>query len=129
IWDGRKQELFLARDRLGKKPLYYSLNIPGLRICFASELKAFKEVPGFDAKVKAQAVADFLCLSYVPDPDSIFHGVAKLSPGHSLTLGPDYCRVQRYWSPELHSDDGQSLSTRSEELRCLATNAVQSRMI
>src|SRR5579863_3713260 len=66
IWDSNRRELFLARDPLGKKPLYYSSSVSGMRFCFASELKALTAIPGFPDAVNHRAVADFLQLSYVP---------------------------------------------------------------
>ena len=82
IWDSRRKELFLARDRFGKKPLYYSSAVAGTRFCFASELKGLTALPGFDAAVNPQSVANFLAFSYVPDPDTIYHDVFKLPPAH-----------------------------------------------
>jgi asparagine synthase (glutamine-hydrolysing) len=87
IWDARRQELFLARDRFGKKPLYYSTAIPGFRLCFASELKAFAAIASFAPGIEARSVSNFLALGYVPDPDTIYRGVWKLPPGSTLTLG------------------------------------------
>src|SRR6202163_998300 len=66
IWDRPRQCLFLARDRLGKKPLYYSSTVPRMRLCFASELKALKMIPGFGERINPCAVADFLSFSYIP---------------------------------------------------------------
>src|SRR6266851_5687782 len=86
IWDARRKELLLARDRLGKKPLYYSFSVPGMRICFASELKALTALPGCPAEVNSKAVADFLSLSYVPDPDTIYKDIFKLEAGRTLTV-------------------------------------------
>src|SRR5262249_47341960 len=79
IWDTHKRELFLARDRLGVKPLYYS-EVGGI-FAFASEVKALLAVmerPTF----RLDALADFLTFLWVPDPDTVFEGVYKLPPGH-----------------------------------------------
>src|SRR3954451_7490295 len=78
IWDGPRQQLFLARDRFGKKPLYYSSHVPGIRFCFASELSALEALPGFARVINEQALADFLAMSYVPDPETIYRNVFKL---------------------------------------------------
>lgn len=80
IWDLRKRELFLARDRYGKKPLYYSLAQPGFPIAFASELKALTVLPGFGAEVNRESVAQFLAFGYVIQPRSIYRGVEQLPP-------------------------------------------------
>jgi asparagine synthase (glutamine-hydrolysing) len=103
IWDDRRQVLFLARDRFGEKPLYYSLAVPGFRCCFASELKSLRELPGFDASVDHRSVADFLSFSYIPDPQTIYRNVLKLSPGHSLTVMRDGERMRKYWAPSATS--------------------------
>ena len=61
-WDSRRETLFLARDRVGKKPLYYSTAVPGVRFCFASELNALAVLPGFERSVNERAVAGFVFL-------------------------------------------------------------------
>jgi asparagine synthase (glutamine-hydrolysing) len=83
LWDGRKGRLLAARDRLGKKPLYYWPHRGG--VAFASELKSLLALPGFPRRVDRSALADYLALGYVPEPASIFEGVRKLEPGHVLT--------------------------------------------
>ncbi len=128
IWDGRNEELFLARDRFGKKPLYYSTEIPGYRLCFASELKALAALSGFDHTVNPRSVANFLPLSYVPDPDTIFEKVQKLPPAHSLRISRERITVERYWRPAF--DVGAlSLDQASEELLALSLDSVERRMI
>jgi asparagine synthase (glutamine-hydrolysing) len=129
IWDERNQELFLARDRMGKKPLYYSFALPGLRLAFASELKALLEAPGFDRKIDSQALADFLCFSYVPDPASIYQGIAKLEPGSSLRVSRQGHSKRRYWKAEITPDDKLSLEDAVEQIRALAADAVRLRLI
>src|SRR5689334_15923333 len=100
IWDKRKQELFLARDPFGKKPLYYSTAVPGLRIAFGSELKTLTLLPGFDTEINPRAIADFLVFGYIADPDTVYEGVGKLMPGHSLLLPRQGApRTRRYWEP------------------------------
>jgi asparagine synthase (glutamine-hydrolysing) len=84
LWDRRERELWLARDRLGEKPLYYGLREG--RLLFASELKALDAVPGFLGPPDRDAVALFLRRGSVPAPYSIHEGVAKLRPGHWLRL-------------------------------------------
>jgi asparagine synthase (glutamine-hydrolysing) len=95
IWDKRQRQLFLARDRLGKKPLYYAV-VNGTLI-FGSEIKALLAYPGFDRTLDLQAVSDYLSLLYIPSPKSIFRQVRKLSPGHYLLAGQDGVQVRRYW--------------------------------
>ena len=128
VWDRRKRELFLARDRFGEKPLYYSFEAPGLRFCFASELKALLALPGFDPAVSETAVADFLALSYIPDPGTIFQGVSKLEAGRSLLVPAANEKKRRYWQPRFGEEAG-SFNASVEELRSLAADAVERRMI
>ena len=129
IWDARRQQLFVARDRLGKKPLYYSFEAPGMRFCFGSELKALCAVPGFTTHVRPTAVADFLSLSYVPDPDTIFREIQKLPPAHSLLVTREKSRLRRYWQPDFHRDRAISWKGAVDEIRSLAADSVERRMI
>jgi asparagine synthase (glutamine-hydrolysing) len=128
IWDAPRQRLFLARDRMGKKPLYYTDTIPGFGFAFASELKALAAMPGFDARVDERSVAEFLALSYVPDPRTIYRGVAKLEPAHSLTVDRAGMRSRRYWAP-VFRQRGQRPQEAADELAALAEDAVSRRMI
>jgi asparagine synthase (glutamine-hydrolysing) len=86
VWDARDRALSLARDRVGKKPLFYAAQ-PGL-VTFGSELKALKAGPRFDDSIDRDALASYFRYLYVPGPRSIFSGVRKLEPGHLLTI-PD----------------------------------------
>jgi asparagine synthase (glutamine-hydrolysing) len=129
LWDSARQRLFLARDRLGKKPLYYTAGAAGMALCFASELKALVLAPGFDQRINRRAVADFLSLSYVPDPDTIYENAYKLAPGSALTATRSGYRVWRYWQPQVEIEPERSLDDRMEEIRWLARDAVQRRMI
>jgi asparagine synthase (glutamine-hydrolysing) len=129
LWDAPRQILFLARDRLGKKPLYYDLTLPGLSICFASELKALLQLPGFRRDVNPQSVADFLAFSYVPDPGTIFRNARKLEPGSSLTVTPSGSNLRRYWRLEFNEDPTLKLDRAIQELDALAADSVTRRMI
>jgi asparagine synthase (glutamine-hydrolysing) len=129
IWDGRRRELFLARDRFGKKPLYYSFSVSGTRFCFASELKALTVLPGFDTSVDQRSLADFLCLSYVPDPATIYKSVFKLKPGHSLIVSDSGGRIRKYWEARFLPEAGRDFGQTVEEIRTLAADAVERRMI
>ncbi len=80
IWDEKKRSLFLARDRIGKKPLFYRHEND--RMLFASELKSLLTVPGIPHEIDPVALNDFVTYGYVPHPSSIFKGFAKLPPGH-----------------------------------------------
>ena len=128
IWDSRKRELLLARDRFGKKPLYYSLSIPGMPVAFASELKALTGLPGFSFEADVTAVADFLCLSYIADPHTIYRQVRKLPPAHTLTIGQSSVMLRRYWSPRF-SETETDLDQATAQIQELARDAVERRMI
>ncbi|MFP5263028.1 MAG: asparagine synthase (glutamine-hydrolyzing) [Blastocatellia bacterium] len=95
IWDARDRSLFLARDRVGVKPLHYTL--AGGTLVFASEIKSLLQHPAVRREVNAEAISDFLSFGYVPDPASAFAGVAKLPAGHTLTFKDGKVTTRRYW--------------------------------
>lgn len=95
IWDEPRRRLFLARDRFGKKPLYYMHD--ARRLAFGSELKAILALPDVAGRVNPQAIADYVAWGYVPDPLSIYHGIAKLPPAHWLVYENGGVRTERYW--------------------------------
>lgn len=98
ILDLRQQKLVLGRDRLGKKPLYYTTTRDGV-LAFASELKCLFEVPGFEARVSNQATQDYFALGYVPEPATIYENVFKLPPAHCMVVAGGRTTLQRYWTP------------------------------
>jgi asparagine synthase (glutamine-hydrolysing) len=98
LWDMRNRTLFLGRDRLGIKPLYYSHTLSGL--IFGSEVKSILRFPQFDREIDPEGLLAYLRYGYVPDPLSIFQNVRKLPPGHFLLMrngGP--IEVRPYWDP------------------------------
>lgn len=105
LWDRTQQCLFLARDRLGVKPLHYAVTRDGFFI-FASELKALRCHPGFPSEIDRQAVEEYFAYGYVPDPKTIYKGVCKLAPGHHLTLrrGQGLPQPQCYWDVRFSVD-------------------------
>ena len=121
IWDRNRRQLFLARDRLGKKPLHYA-RLPGGVLAFASELGALMEAP-LPRRVNAAAVDNYFALSYVPDPDTIWEGVRKLPAAHYLLLDADSTRdgmPRRYWSPPASAgtmDEAEARPQLMEHLR------------
>jgi len=82
IWDRPKQQLLLARDRAGKKPLYYAI-VEG-RMVFSSEMASLLEHPGISRELDPVAQDNYFCLGYVPAPHTIFKQVKQLEPGHFL---------------------------------------------
>jgi asparagine synthase (glutamine-hydrolysing) len=99
IWDAPRRRLFLARDRMGKKPLYYSIagGGAGARLIFGSELKAVLAHPGVARRVDEQALVEYVAWGYVPDPRSIYAGIAKLPPAHTLVFENGNVTVEKYW--------------------------------
>src|SRR5205823_7772259 len=84
IWDRTQQALFVARDRLGKKPLYYHWD--GRHLAFASEIKALRLCPSIGREIDPVALDHFLACRYVPGPRTMYRDIAKLQPGHTLLL-------------------------------------------
>lgn len=97
IWDKNKKMLFLARDRVGVKPLYYYFD--GKKFIFSSEIKAILEHP-IDRAINAEAFALYLKLRYVPSPITLFKNVKKLQPAHLLIFQHDRIFLERYWGIE-----------------------------
>ena len=99
IWDSRRSRLFLARDRMGKKPLYYSVLGTGrdARLVFGSELKAVLAHPDVLRRLDEQALVDYVAWGYVPDPRSIYEGIFKLPPAHTLVFEGGNVTVEKYW--------------------------------
>ena len=87
IVDQDRRRLVLARDRIGKKPLYLGELSPGI-LGFGSELKTLLAVPGWQPRISMDAVQDFFSLGYIPAPDTIFEGIGKLPPGHWMSIEP-----------------------------------------
>ena len=120
IWDRRRQELFLARDRMGKKPLYYA--VTPRSFVFASELKSLLAHPDIRPEIDFDALNQYLTYEYVPAPRTIFKGVHKLPAGHCLTLLSDgHISVRRYWdipaSLPIQEDEEEILARFDDLLR------------
>ncbi len=98
IWDQEQDLLFIARDRLGIKPFYYSLLDDG-QFIFGSELKVLKQHPQCSREIDPKAVEDYFTFGYIPEPKSIFKQVKKLEPGHTLTVrfGQELAQPIQYW--------------------------------
>ena len=120
IWDRRRQELFLARDRMGKKPLYYA--VTPRSFVFASELKSLLAHPDIRPEIDFDALNQYLTYEYVPAPRTIFKGIYKLPAGHCLTLHCDgHISVRRYWdipaSLPIQEDEEEILARFDDLLR------------
>ena len=130
IWDRPRQTLFLARDRLGVKPLYYALLADGLFI-FGSELKALQQHPGLPRRIDPAAVEDYFAYGYIPDPKTIYRGVFKLPPGHRLTLrhGQPLPPPEQYWDVPFDLDASIDEARACDELTARLREAVSIRMV
>jgi asparagine synthase (glutamine-hydrolysing) len=131
IWDRRERSLFLARDRVGKKPLHYAM--AGRALVFGSEIKSLLQHPGVKREVNLQAISDFLSFGYVPDPATAFTGVRKLPPGHTLTFKDGLIYTRRYWDFDYSREsDGRGHDAREEDyverLRELIAESVRVRL-
>jgi asparagine synthase (glutamine-hydrolysing) len=127
LWDIKKQSLFIARDRIGKKPLYY-LQHEG-KFAFASEIKALLTLPDVPREIRLDAVYDFFAYQYVPDPKSIFTHIHKLPPGHYMTVDAKGIEITQYWDVSFKHTSTTSEVELTEKLRELATHCTKQRMI
>jgi asparagine synthase (glutamine-hydrolysing) len=131
IWDKRERKLFIARDRVGVKPLHYCL--AGDTLVFASEIKSILQHPAVTREVNLEAISDFLTFGYVPDPSSAFRGIFKLLPGHTLTFKDGRLSTRCYWDFQYHQN-GSSGPVReesyyTERIRELLAESVKLRLI
>src|ERR1700752_557109 len=128
IWDNKARCLFVARDRVGKKPLYYTTTLNGTFV-FGSELKSLLEHPDVVRELDPQALDASLTLGYVPDPLSIFRHIYKLPPGHYLTLSGGTISVKQYWEFDFRHEESRSEEDYLAELRTLLEESVRLRLI
>jgi asparagine synthase (glutamine-hydrolysing) len=135
LWDRQERKLFLVRDRLGVKPVYYGR--AGNSFVFASELKAIWQYPDFNGEIERDALALYMRHNYVPSPHCIYKGLRKLQPGCMLTLDSATAapQIARYWSAKEVAQAGQqsplqvSDAEAVEQLHQLLLQAVRLRMI
>lgn len=130
LWDASQEVLFLARDRLGEKPLYYSL-LPDGRLIFASELKSLLLSPEIDRRLDPRAIEEFFAFGYVPDPRSIYRSVRKLAPAHYLVVrrGEPAPEPHAYWDLRFVGDTAARNDEVEEELIARLRESVRLRMI
>ena len=133
LWDEKRERLVLARDRLGKKPLYYWVG--GSEVVFGSEIKAVLAHPGVPRVLAEGAVGAYLSLGYVPSPYTFFEGVQSVPPGHVVTIDKALdVASATYWKPAIPGRDGVpraelGLEEAAREVRRLLTAAVKRRLV
>jgi asparagine synthase (glutamine-hydrolysing) len=129
IWDRRQQTMFLARDHVGVKPMFYSLLPNGLFV-FGSELKSIMTFPELSRRINPRAVEDYFAYGYVPEPNTIFDNAFKLSPGHCILMkvGEREVRPQRYWDLPFKPAPQRPEAEIEQELIARLREAVQSQM-
>lgn len=126
LWDENRRRLLVARDRFGKKPLYYSRS--GTEIVFGSEIKALLAA-GVSADVDDAAVDAYLDLRYVPAPRTLFRAVRQLPPGHKMVISGDGCDVQRWWRLRYTPKSAVTLSEAADAVEDLMRTAVARRLV
>lgn len=123
LFDVRRRELILARDRAGQKPLYWHQREG--RFLFASEVKAILECPEVPRRPNLRALDAYLALRYVPQPETLFDGIRVLPAGHLLRLRDGQLDVRRWWQVPLHQGPYRSTQEYREEFEALFLDAVR----
>lgn len=128
LWDECKQQVFLAIDRIGQKPLYYYSD--GRRLVFGSELKCLLEDPTIPKEMNYEALYDYLLYLYIPAPKTIYKNIYKLPPAHYMICSPAGIRIQEYWDLSFaHVEEDKSESYFCERLIEYFQEAVKMRLI
>ncbi len=131
IWDQRRKCLFLARDRIGEKPLYYYRDRE--RLIFASEIKAILADPSVPREMAPRGLANFLASGYAVAPDTMYRHISKLPAGHYLLAQDGEIRIVEYWDvgdePQLSGDNVLSDAEYGTRVRALTDDSVRRRMI
>jgi asparagine synthase (glutamine-hydrolysing) len=126
VWDRRREQLFLARDRMGEKPLYYAF-ADGVLV-FASELRAMLAHPAVRRRLDLRGVARYLAFDFVPDPHAILEDLQKLPPGHSLVANGGKTRIQSYWEIPFAPDETLDEAAWCAQIRTRLDEAVRLRL-
>lgn len=127
VWDNKKQSLFIARDRLGIKPLFYAY-YEGI-LYFASEMKAILQFPHFPREIDNDGLASYFMVSYIPAPLTIFKHIHKLPAGHTLYWRNGTIKLNKYWDIFFAPDRTKSMDYFIEGYTALLEEAVKLRMI
>jgi len=127
LWDKEEKSLFIARDRIGKKPLYYCQHQG--EIIFASELKALHRVKNIPKDIRTDAVYDFFAYQYIPDPKTIYQQIYKLEPGHYLKFTEQGLEKKQYWDISFKNTSTADEKELKEKVQGLAKECTKQRMI
>lgn len=127
LWDKTQQRLFMARDRIGKKPLYYCEH--NSEIVFASELKALLTIEDIPKEVRVDAVYDFFAYQYIPDPKTIYQNIHKLEPGHYLMVDKNGISKKQYWDISFATTSNANEAELKAEVQARAKACTEQRMI
>ena len=127
IWNSNKKKLFLARDRLGIKPIYYTI-VNG-KFLFASEIKSILQFSEVERKVNYKDLHNYLTFRYVPGEGTMFVGIKKLLPGHTLTLEAGKITIKKYWDLDIQNIENKSENYYSETLFKLLKESIKMRLI
>lgn len=127
LWDERAERLVLARDRVGIKPLYYAMT--GGRLVFASELKSFFRIPGFNPDINPAAIERFLAFLYIPGPETVYQGVLELPPAHTLVYEKGRTTIRRYWTLRYQSREDVSVEEWAERVLHQFRDSVRTHLI
>lgn len=126
VYDQRRQEIYIARDRLGKKPLFYAV-LDGT-LLFGSEIKALRESPAWNGEIDTAALEAYFSLGYVPAPQTIYRHVRKLLPGHWLRVRNRRIEIRQYWDIREFDTDRRREPEILDELEALIATAVRDRL-
>ena len=127
IWDEKRRRLFIARDRVGKKPLYFAEHDGAL--LFGSELKCLLQYPGFPREPDLAAIHHYLTLQYVPDPQSALRHARKLPPAHRLVWEAGRVSIERYWQLPYEPKWTTPAAELRAQVRATITEAVRIRLM
>src|SRR5437588_11828009 len=127
IWDSRNRKMVLARDGVGKKPLFYAAN--GKRIIFGSELKALLTADSLSREIDEQAVSDYFSFGYIPAPKTIYRAARKVMPGHYVVASAQGIQERQYWDLSFANVQQRSEGEWCESLREALREATRIRLM
>ncbi len=127
IWDRNRKRLFIARDRIGIKPIYYYLD--GEKLVFGSEVKSILEDKSINRTVDQKALGYFLSYGYAPAPLTLFEGIKKLEPGHFMIVENGTVKTEKYWDVHYNVEQGKSFEYFKEKFRETLHDSIERRLI